>query len=79
MNQPRALSLWTIYKHPRDYPQHYVARRSEIGGQPGSGIKITDDMFTADTLNELRALLPLGLVCIPRLEHDDPVIVEVWM
>jgi hypothetical protein len=70
------MSLWTVYDHPRDYPDVWVARRSEIGIGKSTP---TPDMFTADTLDELRALLPRGLVCLARSPGDDPVIVEVWL
>jgi hypothetical protein len=36
------------------------------------------DMFTAETLQELRALLPPGLTCFARDPSDGPVIVECW-
>jgi hypothetical protein len=71
-----ALNIWTIYKQPSDYPDSYVARRFEINH---IGLTPTSDMFAADTLRELRALLPLGLACIQRDGHDDPKIVESWL
>lgn len=71
------LSLWTVYDHPKDYPDCFVTRRSTVG--PGGVVEITSDMFAADSLEELRALLPRGLVCIGRNPFDDPVIVEVWL
>jgi hypothetical protein len=71
------VSLWTVYDHPRDYPDVWVARRSEVG--VGAAPRPTSDMFTAETLDELRALLPRGLVCLARSPGDDPVIVEVWL
>jgi len=72
------LSMWTLYDRPRDYPQHYVARRFEVA----SGHiypRPTNDMFTADSLEELRMLLPPGLVCLGRNPSDDPNIVETWI
>jgi hypothetical protein len=67
---------WTIYDHPRDYPDAFVARRwVAIRGT----VIPTNDMFVANSLNELRALLPPGLVLFPRFDGDDPNIVEVWM
>lgn len=70
------LSMWTVYDHPRDYPDVFVARRFEITrGLSGP----TNDMFTADTLDELRRLLPPGLFCLLREPDDDPKIVETWI
>jgi hypothetical protein len=70
------LIIWTVYDHPRDYPDSFVARRSEV---TGGVVRLTTDMFVADTLGELRALLPPGLHCLPRYPDDQPHIVEVWL
>jgi hypothetical protein len=71
-----ALELWTVYRRPKDYPDHCVARKSLID-QHGS--RLTNDMFVADDLAEVRALLPKGLVRLTRHPDDDPVIVETWL
>jgi hypothetical protein len=68
--------MWTIYDHPRDYPDAFVARKWLIGGGPEPGP--TDEVMTAATLDELRRLM-FGLACIPRWPEDDPCIVEVWL
>lgn len=74
---PRTLSMWTVYERPRDYPEHYVARRWEnVGGREPVP---TTDVFVAASLAEVRALLPPGLHCIPRFPDDQPVIVEIWL
>lgn len=72
----RVLSIWTVYDHPRDQPDAFVARRWDI--QCGVTYA-TSDMFVAPTLNEIRALLPPGLVRMTRDVTDDPVIVESWV
>jgi hypothetical protein len=76
MNDKEALHIWTVYDHPKDYPDHYVARLSLIGA---GVVQPTNAMFTADTLEEIHRLLPPGMTCLPRQEQDDPVIVEVWL
>jgi hypothetical protein len=70
-----SLAMWAVYRHPSDYPDHFVARKFAVTKE----IYVTNDMFVADTLEELRALLPGGLHRLPRFEHDDPNIVEVWL
>lgn len=74
------LKLWTVTHRPSDLPGvEYAARAWIIPtaiGEPGGA---TDELVTAPTLAELRALLPAGLTRIPRHELDDPVIVEVWL
>jgi hypothetical protein len=69
------LHMWSVYDHPKDQPNHFVARLWLIGD--GKLIP-TNDMFIADTLEEVRSLLPPGLVCVPRDPGDDPVILETW-
>jgi len=53
--------LWVIYDHPKDFPEHYIARRHAI--EPDCHGPTTDVMI-ADELNTLRAeLLAHGFVC----------------
>jgi hypothetical protein len=66
------LDVWIIYDSPSDYPGHFVARRFLVN-QP------TADVLTAATLEDVRALLPKGLLRLERTQHDQPHIVEVWV
>jgi hypothetical protein len=66
------LSLWTVYKHPLDYPDKFVARRWLLD-------KWTPDVIVADTLEELREKLPRGLYNLGRDSRDEPQIVETWI
>lgn len=68
--------MWTVYQRPRDYPAQFVARLWKIG--PGT-FQSTDEILLAETLAEIRAMLPPGLMCLQRLTDDDPCIVEVWL
>lgn len=66
------IDIWTVYEHPRDLPDWFVARLW-ISDQP------TTTVIKAKTLDELRALLPQGMSMMPRHELDDPCIVETWL
>jgi hypothetical protein len=74
------MSQWVVYRHPRDYPAKYVARRWDVRS-PGHGAQViaTDEVKLANTLDEIRRLIPPGLYCLNRFEDDDPCIVEVWI
>lgn len=72
------LPIWTIYDHPKDHPDSFVARLW-IVELDAKLIIATSDMFVADTLEELRSLLPLGLTRLSRYPGDDPVIIEAWL
>lgn len=70
-----AVSQWTIYNRPKDYPDGYVVREWIIehnGAKPG-------EARTAPSLEAARELVPPGCVRLERSEGDDPVIVETWM
>lgn len=71
------LDMWTVYDHPRDFPELFVARRWTI---TAGGVERTDDVKGAHTLQTLQdELVDMGLTCVPRFVGDDPVIVEVWL
>jgi hypothetical protein len=71
------LSVWTVYDHPSDYPDGFVARRHEA--YTDHSVVATADAVFAPTLEAVRAKLPPGLHCITRSPGDDPVIVESWI
>ncbi len=68
----RQLKIWTIYNKPLDYPEKYVARL-HIEDSP------TKQMFLADTLEEVRNLIPSNLFRIDRQPTDVSGIVESWI
>jgi hypothetical protein len=67
------LCLWTIYDHPRDYPDHIVARRHEAPGGPtqnaiGGKLEFLREIFES-----------AGLHRIDREPGDDASIIETWI
>lgn len=66
------LPMITVYKHPEDYPEQYVARVWDVN-------KPTHIIALADTLEELREAIPEGMYNLGRRPQDDPCIVEVWI
>lgn len=71
------LDIWTVYDHPADFPDGFVARLWAIG--PGGEPLATRHIVLGATLEAVRALLPRGLDCLPRQPGDDPCIVECWL
>lgn len=75
-----ALSLWTVYDHPRDFPDFWVARRWEARA---TGAAPTQDVLLARSIFELREQLILlpgpGLTPVARSPEDDPTVVETWL
>ena len=71
------LHMWTIYDHPTDYPEYYVARRSVIAA---GHTDAEPHAYLSKSLEGLRDMMVrMGLVCLARHPQDDPVIVETWL
>jgi hypothetical protein len=72
------LEMWTIYDHPLDNPDLYVARAWTVGGD---GVLFAGQQTIAlADLDQLRQEMRLkGLVPIHRAPDDDPKIVETWV
>jgi hypothetical protein len=72
----RRLPMWVIYRPPtREWGAAWVARMHVTLPQP----RPTRFVITHDSLDELRALLPIFLTCLARQPADPPEIVEVWL
>lgn len=72
------LSMWTVYDHPTDYPDKYVARRFDVdakGARPSSSLIVTDNLETLRTI----LAIEMSLVCLTRHVWDDPKIMETWL
>lgn len=69
--------MWTVYDHPLDFPEHFVARMWIVDGD---GQRPTDTVITAETLDALRDwLADHNLTPLPRNAADEPQIVETWL
>jgi hypothetical protein len=73
MSDP-GLHIWTVYDHPKDYPDSYVAREF-VGLTPTSNSLISHDLEMLRTV----LLVDMQLTCLTRDLHDDPKIIEVWL
>jgi len=72
------LAIWTVYRHPSDYPDKFVARRFDVDGD---GARPTASIITAPNLETLRDILEFELL-LTRLDRhpvDEPQIVECWL
>jgi len=72
------LVMWTIYDHPSDWPDWYVARPYTIGDgpEPVPG----DTVILERDLERLRDQMQRrGLVKLMRNEGDHPNVVETWL
>jgi hypothetical protein len=70
------LTIWTIYRHPADYPTKWVLRTSTMR----RGVVVpTGEVVTADSLEAIRAHMPEGCVRFARDPTDDPTAFESWV
>lgn len=71
------LTVWTVYDHPTDFPDVFVARQWHILPE---GPVPTERVLTSHSLDEIRDELgDLGGVPLYRNEEDDPKIIESWI
>lgn len=73
------LTMWTIYDHPKDHPDHYIARKWLMV----DGLCLpTEETFADPDLDMVRShLMNVAAMSVPlvRADGDDPVIVETWI
>jgi hypothetical protein len=73
------LVMWTVYKHPNDYPGEYVAKKFVIAEDSYQCSKESiSSRSLRDVRNVLRSLYP-RLIQLNRPPDDEPHIVEVWL
>jgi hypothetical protein len=73
------LVIWTVYKHPKDYPGEYVARKFIITEDfYGPSNESISSRSLRDVRNVLGSLYR-GLIRLKRAPDDEPHIVEVWL
>lgn len=67
------LKMWTIYDHPSDYPDCFVAREFVMD-------KPTENLIATPDLETLRGhFIEIGLTCLARSPEDNPSVVETWL
>lgn len=66
------IPIITIYDHPIDYPDKFVARVFNLRCP-------TMICWTGNTIDDVRAAIPDEMTRHPRMAGDDPSIVETWI
>ena len=66
-----------LYDHPKDFPDSYVARAHFVGR--GRHWPSKELFIVRDTLAELRAAVPDGMIRLNRSLEDDPCIIETYI
>lgn len=71
------LIIWTVYDHPTDFPDNFVARKFTTDA---NGPRATAEVVVADSLDAIReSMVQRGLTCLTRSPEDEPQIVETWL
>lgn len=68
------LEIWVVCERPSDYPNSFTARKWLAGEKA----EPTQELLVADTLTELRQMIPPGLYRMPRMPTDGAEIIETW-
>lgn len=68
----KKIPMICVYDHPADYPGKYVARLWD-GNEPTRFIAL------ADTIENIRKIIPPNMMRVLRAQQDDPCIVEIWI
>jgi len=72
-----ALMIWTIYNHPKDYSNGFIARAYAITRY---GARATSFILTAENLETLQNVFKQsGMTCLLRQPQDDSKIIENWL
>jgi hypothetical protein len=71
------LTIWVIYKNPRDFPGKWVLRAQDA--IPGGEVRPHADCMVCETLEQARECVPPGLVMLTRDPNDNPAIHETWI
>jgi len=78
LDPPDACYLYTIYNpSTTDHPGKWVLRRWSISTE--KGIQAEAGCSVHDSLEAARRMVPSGLTCVTRMDHDDPCIEETWI
>jgi hypothetical protein len=67
------MPIIAVYNSPSDFPGKYVARLWDINK------RATAYAMVADTLEEIRAGIPVTMTRLGPSAMDDPIIVETWL
>ena len=72
----RGRQMWTVFDHPPDFPDCYVAKAS----LNSIDVNHFHTFETDEALEDMRAMFrQRGMVCVERHPEDDPKIMEVWL
>jgi len=77
-----SLSIFTVYKNPRDYPGRFVVRRFEVSVASVEPLPVAVPVAVVDTLAEARMAIRRAhpcAACMARADSDEPQIVESWI
>lgn len=69
------LTMWVIYDHPADHPDHFVVRSWNV---TAGVVTPSREEHLFDTAEHARDSLPHGLA-LSRVSESDPAILEVWL
>ena len=83
MSEERMLPVWVIYRHPKEYPDGYVARRWACVPQPDQqepeAASIRVPLISPDIGSLRKALRGMGLRRVEDTRDRDDSVAELWL
>jgi hypothetical protein len=75
------IDMWTLYDHPADYPDGYIARKFEVSADgPVATLETLRTVGNANGLELMREAFGLaGYIALVRCQRDDSHIIETWV
>jgi hypothetical protein len=75
----KPLVMWKVYKHPKDHPGEYVARKFLI---EEASCGVSNESISSKSLRDVRNVLRSlyrGLIQFKLSSDDEPPVLEVWL
>ncbi|MES2729968.1 MAG: hypothetical protein V4621_07760 [Pseudomonadota bacterium] len=78
------LRIWTVFKHPDDFPTRFVGRLSVVSVKDNKPlISITDGIVFGSNAEEVAELVEIAenriLHFVSRAPEDEPAIIGCWL
>lgn len=82
MKQTDLVSVWVVYRNPKDFPGKFVLREQRAGWdfEKNEEIILPSPLCVVeDTYEKLSKHIPFGLFRLNRMDADDYCILETWI
>lgn len=72
------MTMWVVYKNPKDYPDQFVVRRHHVMKDNSIRAESDPEIVSPDYETAV-GVIPMALYRMQRSDSDDQSIQEVWL